>query len=498
MAAVELQSGASSAEVIDLGQMSAPALGVPAPARRHPADTGWVRAATGVDVATLGTATVLAELGASEAGVAATPVGWLIAFPLIVMAMLAARGWYRPRLTLRILDDLRLGVTAISIAAMVVLSVRVVATGDAAVAPQMVRLWAFGALLLVGGRATLALSEVWARRQTEALRNTLIVGAGTVGRLTANRLLAHPELGLRPVGFLDKNPRAAEEGSAVLPVLGASWDLEEAIQRHDVRQVIVTFSQAPHDVLIRLMRRCDELGVSVAFVPRLFDRMTEKLTVDYIGGLPLLSTVPARPKSWQFAVKHAVDRLLAALALIVLLPVLAAAAIATRLSLGRPILFRQTRVGRDGRHFQMLKFRSMSTATREGAELQLAPDTAPGGVEGEDTRTPVGDLLRRTSLDELPQLVNVLRGEMSLIGPRPERPEFVGRFEGTVRRYEDRHRVKAGITGWAQVNGSRGKTSISERAEWDNYYIENWSLWLDAKIVLKTVAAVLTSFRNIE
>jgi len=164
------------------------------------------------------------------------------------------------------------------------------------------------------------------------------------------------------------------------------------------------------------------------------------------------------------------------------------------ISLGRPVLYRQERVGLDGRRFGMLKFRSMRPAEAAGTEesqFVLADDTAPGGVEGADRRTRVGTLLRQSSLDELPQLINVARGEMSFVGPRPERPEFVEQFVLRVRGYSDRHRVKSGITGWAQVHGLRGQTSIADRAEWDNYYIENWSLWLDVKTMLLTVVAVL-------
>jgi lipopolysaccharide/colanic/teichoic acid biosynthesis glycosyltransferase len=148
----------------------------------------------------------------------------------------------------------------------------------------------------------------------------------------------------------------------------------------------------------------------------------------------------------------------------------------------------------------MLKFRSMRAGALEDAvaALELPPDTAPGGVEGADRRTRVGSFLRRTSIDELPQLLNVLKGEMSLVGPRPERPEFVGLFEESVYRYTDRHRVKAGITGWAQVHGLRGKTSLADRVEWDNYYIENWSLWLDVKIALLTALAVVRSSKQVE
>jgi lipopolysaccharide/colanic/teichoic acid biosynthesis glycosyltransferase len=193
-------------------------------------------------------------------------------------------------------------------------------------------------------------------------------------------------------------------------------------------------------------------------------------------------------------IKHGFDQTTAVLVLLLIAPVLIAAAVATWVSLGRPIFFRQVRVGRDGRRFEMLKFRSMRHATTApAAAFDLPPDTAPGGVEGEDRRSRIGAFLRRSSIDELPQLLNVLKGDMSLVGPRPERPEFAGLFEETVPRYADRHRVKPGITGWAQVNGLRGRTSLSDRIERDIHYIENWSLGLDLKILLVTPLAVVRS-----
>jgi lipopolysaccharide/colanic/teichoic acid biosynthesis glycosyltransferase len=193
--------------------------------------------------------------------------------------------------------------------------------------------------------------------------------------------------------------------------------------------------------------------------------------------------------------KYGLDKLLAAFLLLATLPVLIAAALATLVSVGRPIFFCQTRVGRDGRVFTMFKFRSMRSGRLDSPSVELPPDTAPGGVEGVDRRTPVGSFLRRTAIDELPQLLNVLRGEMSLVGPRPERPEFVRQFDNSIYRYESRHRMKSGITGWAQVNGLRGQTSISDRVEWDNHYIENWSLGFDATVLLQTFAAILRSGR---
>jgi exopolysaccharide biosynthesis polyprenyl glycosylphosphotransferase len=304
---------------------------------------------------------------------------------------------------------------------------------------------------------------------------------------------------LRPVGFLDKNPLEGYDDVAELPVLGASWDVDRVVAEHAIEQVIVTFSTAPHEVLLRFVNRCEELGVRVALVPRLYEKTTIRLQVEHIGGLPLLSAQAADPKGWHFAVKYALDRAVAGLALLVAAPILGAAALAVYLSMGRPIFFRQVRVGRDGKTFGILKFRSMKQpAAGTTTALVLADGSAPGGVEGEDRRTRVGTFLRKSSIDELPQLINVLTGDMSLVGPRPERPEFADAFTRDVYRYGERHRVKSGITGWSQVNGLRGKTSIADRAEWDNHYIENFSLWLDLKVMLLTALAVFKVFKTVE
>jgi lipopolysaccharide/colanic/teichoic acid biosynthesis glycosyltransferase len=202
---------------------------------------------------------------------------------------------------------------------------------------------------------------------------------------------------------------------------------------------------------------------------------------------------PATTEPWRgprFAVKHTIDKTVALVALLVLAPLMLAIALAVRLSSSGPVLFRQRRVGRDGRTFDLFKFRSMTQA-RSDRPFELADGVAPGGVEGTDRRTRVGRWLRASSLDELPQLLNVLRGEMSLIGPRPERPEFSDRFVEEIPGYADRLRVKAGITGWAQANGLRGQTSIAERVEYDNYYIDHWSIMLEVRTLALTVVEVL-------
>jgi exopolysaccharide biosynthesis polyprenyl glycosylphosphotransferase len=454
-------------------------------------------AALALDVAMLVLATAAAYLAAHAAAGAPLDAAWALAFPAIVLPTLASRGLYRRIVRLRTLDDVRAVLAATTLGLLVLETVAALTGAGGGVPGELVRSWAFATVYVAVGRVALHRSLRVGRAAGEGLRPTLIVGAGRVGRLLAKRLLETPQDGLEPVGFLDKNPLDAERVGSTLPILGASWDLERVVREHGVEQVVITFSTAPNDVLLRIVRRCEELGVEVAVVPRLYEKVTTRLEVEHVGGLPLLTARTTDPDGWQFAVKYILDRVLAGLGLLLVLPVLLAAALAVRLSVGAPVLFRQSRVGRDGRQFDILKFRTMREPDAK-EPFALDGDLAPGGVEGFDRRTRVGTFLRKTSIDELPQLINVLRGEMSLVGPRPERPEYSSEFTQRVYRYGDRLRVKSGITGWAQISGLRGKTSISDRAEWDNHYIENFSLWLDLKILLLTFVTLFRVFRTVE
>ena len=443
------------------------------------------------DAVTLLIAVLVSELTA-PGKVAGSDPFWFVSFLLVVLSLLLIRGAYGHRLQVQILDDLRAVTMTTALGAMMILAVRVLLADDPGVAGQTARQWFFATVALAGVHALLGVAEIRARKRGEVGRATLIIGAGKVGRLVARRLSKYPEFGLRPIGFLDETPLEENGDAPPIPVLGGPSDLEDAIDRYGVEHVVVTFSMASHDVLLDIVRRSEEHGVSVSFVPRLFEKMKEKVRVDCVGSLPLISVDPTDPKSWQFVAKYTLDRIVAAAFLVLSAPLMIAIAVAVWASSGRPILYRQLRVGRDGRPFQMLKFRSMRSSVDDATStLDLPEDTAPGGAEAADRKTRFGRFLRRTSLDELPQLINVVRGEMSIVGPRPERPEFVEIFERGVHRYADRHRVKAGITGWAQINGLRGNTSLSDRAEWDNYYIDNWSLWLDFKILLSTASALV-------
>jgi exopolysaccharide biosynthesis polyprenyl glycosylphosphotransferase len=359
-----------------------------------------------------------------------------------------------------------------------------------------IRLWLFALFYLGLARAVLVSARRQAMRSEAFSIPTLIVGAGMIGTHLAMRLFSEPGYGLRPVAFLDADPLpvAGEDGS-LLPVLGSPEDLPEALRGTGARHVILAFSGEPDHALVGIVRQCEQLGVGVSLIPRLYESINERATLDHVGGLPLLTLNSINPYGWQFAVKHLIDRGIALIGLVLLSPALMLIALIVRFSSRGPVLFRQRRVGRDGHEFDLLKFRTMRSPGPAGVALtdgfELEPGMAPGGVEGADRRTWIGRWLRALSIDELPQLFNVLRGDMSLVGPRPERPQYAAMFARDVARYDDRHRVKSGITGWAQVHGLRGQTSIADRIEWDNYYIANWSLKLDVKILLLTVAELL-------
>jgi exopolysaccharide biosynthesis polyprenyl glycosylphosphotransferase len=414
---------------------------------------------------------------------------WAVADAALTLVLLGATGVYsQRRLALSMFGDCGPVVKATTFAAMLILTAQ---TASDVVDPgrNVVREWIYLSAFLIAGRIGVNWAQIQARKSGSGQRRTLIVGAGSVGQTIAARLLDQPQLGRRPIGFLDKDPLVESPAATDLPVLGASWDLERVVAEHEIDEVIVSFSRAPNHVLLNVIRRCARDGVAVSLVPRLFEKVPRRIHVEHLGGLPLVELSPPHPLGVRFFMKHAADRIVVVLLSPLIGLVMAIVALAILATSGRPIFFRQRRVGRDGREFEMLKFRTMAAAPG-GTEYTPEAGLAPGGVEGVDRRTRLGTLLRRTSLDELPQMLNVLRGEMSLVGPRPERPAFVRTFNDTVYAYGDRHRVKSGVTGWAQVNGLRGNTSIRSRAELDNYYIENWSLSLDLRILLMTVRAV--------
>ena len=318
------------------------------------------------------------------------------------------------------------------------------------------------------------------RRRYGRTERAIVLGTGNLGVELVRSMQAHADFGLQPVGFYDPSPPAAPD---LLPAKLLEGDLEDAIRAEGVGTVVIAFTNATDAQIVDIAITANGSGANVLMVPRMWELYPDSTGVERLRGYPLvrLASAPTGRPSWW--VKRAVDWLAAAVALVALSPIIIGAAVAVLVESGRPILFRQERIGLDGKPFPLLKLRSMRPANE--AESQTT-----WNIAGDPRVGPVGRVLRRTSIDELPQLWNILRGDMSLVGPRPERPGFVEQFSSVHARYWARHRVPAGLTGLAQVNGLRGDTSIADRSRYDNYYIANWSLWLDLKILLLTVREI--------
>ena len=419
--------------------------------------------------------TALLVTGAADAGISA-------AFVALTVLLIGVGRLYRSRLSLSALDDMPSLVGRVLAAAGLVVSLQLLAGSTT---DQVPLLYAAGAtaVLVVLARA-LAYRVVRSYRARGWVAHpTLILGAGQVGGMLASTLLNHPFYGLKPVGFLDNDPLLDADERPV-PLLGGHESLSKVILEFGVRDVMVAFGSMPESRMVDIIRTCDRLDVEIFFVPRLFELHHTSHDVDQVWGIPLLRLRRAAFRSQSWRLKRALDIVVAAVGLVLAAPLMAVLAAAVRLEGGSGILFRQERIGLDGRPFALLKFRSLRPSDDQ--------ESATRWSVAEDSRVgPVGRLLRRTSLDELPQLWNILRGDMTLVGPRPERPHFVDEFSRLFPRYPARHRAPAGLTGWAQVHGLRGDTSIEDRARFDNYYIENWSLWGDAKILLRTLSAVV-------
>ncbi len=425
-----------------------------------------------------------ADLAAFGAAVALTsrPGVKTLALLVIIMVLFHTGGLYRSRLSLSMLDDLPaiMGrALAAGAAAMVLGGLDDGVAGTARLATSAV----FGVLALA--TRVIAYTGIrLARRRGSLQRRTLLLGAGSLSGALAGNLLAHPEYGLRPVGMLDDEPLLREDERAV-PLLGGYGALTRVLRAHRVDVVIVTYGSLREPAVVPLLRTCDRLTCEIYSVPRLYEVHAVTRDTEVLWGIPLVRMRRAPFRTGAWTAKRLSDLVISAVALVVLLPVLLVCAVLSRWGTGS-VLFRQTRVGLDGRPFTLLKFCSMRPAVESEGSTRWS-------IAGDGQVGPVGRFLRRTSLDELPQLVNVLRGDMSLVGPRPERPFFVDEFTRRYPWYTARHRVPAGLTGWAQVHGLRGDTSIADRARFDNFYIENWSLWGDIKILVRTAAQVLTA-----
>jgi exopolysaccharide biosynthesis polyprenyl glycosylphosphotransferase len=314
------------------------------------------------------------------------------------------------------------------------------------------------------------------------LQNVLVVGAGEMGRAVAQKILVYKDLGFRLKGFLDDDRPVGDkvdvDGSA--EVLGRLEDLGPILEKGDISEVFVALDLNNYGKILDTIKVTNRYVVNVRLIPDVFQLLTLKANIQDLDGFPVISIDDVALRGGKSVIKRVIDVIVSSLGLVILSPVFLLVAVLIKLTSRGPVFYRQERMGLDGRRFRMIKFRTMVC----DAEEESGPVMSRAG---DPRTTKVGRLLRKLSLDEFPQLINVLKGEMSLIGPRPERPEFVKEFAGQIPNYMLRHKVKCGITGWAQVHGLRQDTPIDKRIEYDFYYIQNWSLGLDLKIIWMTL-----------
>jgi len=393
-----------------------------------------------------------------------------------VLAVLAASGMHRLRISLRLYEQAGRILTAIALPLPLALPWL---HGDVA---WHLALWS--ALLVLGLRSLTYAMLRAARRRGLLVEPALIVGTGEMGVLVARLLGEHPELGLAPLGFLDTCAPLTEE--LPLPLLGAAAELPEMIARFNVWRVIFCFPVDRDRDLVPALRACRGLKADIYLVPRLQDlgAAVPRAYLDEIWGIPLIP-LRRRPKA-GLVLKRVADLVAAAVLLCLFGPVLLVLAAVIRLRTGRSAIFRQWRVTGRERVVKVLKLRT----------LQDHGDPDTSWTVSTAAYTPLGRWLRSSHLDELPQLVNVLRGDMSLVGPRPERPYFAQQFTSEIPGYQDRSRMRAGITGWAQANGLHGDTSMRDRVRFDNQYIEYWSPWLDVVILIRTLVGAVVGTRG--
>jgi exopolysaccharide biosynthesis polyprenyl glycosylphosphotransferase len=404
----------------------------------------------------------------------------IIVTAVLALALLTNGARYRARLHVSVLDDIP-GIVGKVLAAAGMVATLLVLKGDQIELESYLRSVAAAVVLIVLGRIVTCQLIIWSRRNQVTRHRTVIIGGGPLAAELADILGRHPRYGLSVVGFVDEGAESVAD--SVMPRLGQPSDLDDLVRALDADVLLIAdgaFCEPDlHDLVRGSGQACDLL-----VIPRMNHFHTQTGMADHIGSIPVMRIRVPSLNGPARMIKRAFDIGFAGTALILVSPVMALCALAVRLEGGPGVIFRQPRVGRDGNVFDCLKLRSMRPASERDAATtwSVATDRRVG---------PVGRFLRRTSLDEIPQLWNILRGDMTLVGPRPERPHFVDRFSAEFDRYAHRHRVQAGLTGLAQVSGLRGDTPIADRARFDNYYIENWSLWLDLKIILRTFSEVL-------
>jgi exopolysaccharide biosynthesis polyprenyl glycosylphosphotransferase len=448
----------------------------------------WTLAVISADVAAVILATLIAYVFRFESGIVAVEefhpfqnyLGYLATIVVVEPIVLAANGLYRPRRSISWIDHIYGIFTSTSVATAIAIVNSAVLWRDVSSSRLMIGLaWLLSVILVSLGRFLAHSFQSSLRSRGIGTERLLIVGTGEPASMVLDRVRHSPGMGYRAVGFVGESSKVSVAYG--LPILGTLDCIGAIVATHEIDDVVVAMQGLSEQQLFELVTQCSNEKVNIKVFPNLFQFMTSGVNTGDLNGLPLISVKDVALRGWNLTFKRAMDLAASTAALVLLSPIMLAIAFLIKLtSPDGPVFLIQERVGLDGRPFPIIKFRTMRPdAEKETGAVWAKPD--------DPRRTPLGSLLRKYSLDELPQFINVLIGDMSLVGPRPERPVFVETFRRTIPRYFDRHREKAGLTGWAQVNGLRGNTSIEERTAYDLWYVENWSFWLDIKICLKTL-----------
>ena len=416
---------------------------------------------------------------------------WQIYIPLAAVeslvfpAVFAARGMYELRRNTSRLDEFSRVLVSVAISALITLGMVAFLSRDVLYSRSLIAIsWALAVPLVWGAR----LAQFWfqgALRQA-GLGNerVLLVGCGEVAQAVLHKMQDMPSWGYRVVGYVADWHSTTAVNLDSVPSIGEIGQIDTAVRRHGITEVIIAEPSLTHQQVMDIVQRLDPRQVSIKVFPDVFQLVSSPAAISDLHGMPLVSIHDAALRGWRLAVKRVVDIVVSAVLLVLLSPLLLLVGLLIKLTSPQgPVFYVQERVGLDGKSFWVIKFRSMRSDAEEA--------TGPVWATRQDPRaTWLGRFLRRFSIDELPQFVNVLMGDMSIVGPRPERPHFVQQFSQRIPNYLERHREKVGLTGWAQVNGLRGDTSIEERTAYDLWYVENWTLWLDFKIMVRTIVAI--------
>jgi len=342
--------------------------------------------------------------------------------------------------------------------------------------------WILALLLISAGRVLLRSLERFFLRFGVGVRNVILVGAGDISEKIVSEIQKRPDSAYKVLGMVMTGDRKSD-----LKILGDIDNISVILKKFKVDEVVLTDSLVSRNKILDLIHACEDNKIYFKYVPDIFGMMTSSFKAGLIGSTPVMEYERIPLDGWGRITKRIADMLLAAILLLILSPLMLIIAVLVKLTSKGPVFYWHERIGRDEKKFKFFKFRSMylDKCDFEGGEKWTTK-------EDEKTRiTPIGLFIRKTNLDELPQIWNILKGDMSFVGPRPEQPKLVEKFEKQIPEYFRRHKVKSGLTGWAQVNGLKGDTSVKERVQYDLYYIENWSLWFDFKILLKTIGLII-------